>query len=423
MKQLRRVGLSILILLALFAAGYFGYWALRAESYADALAHRGADAPTQIVAGDVSAELNARLSTLLLGTREQGGLPSLSVAVYREGTPLWQGVTGFENLESSTPADLDTRYVIGSVSKAVSAVIAAALVDEGSVAVDRPITDYATALPEDYARITLRHLLSHQSGIRHYGFAFNALFSETADATDCESVEDALPVFVNDPRAFDAGGGFSYSTFGFTLASYVLEQASGESYPALLERHVLGPLGLDAPFAVRRGDSDRLAGPYIVLYEDAEGVAFRAPAASVSCKWAGGGLAASPSEIAELAGRLSAGEVVSPEGLAMLWTETPLSDGTANPQGYGIGWRIQRASLPDRDDVTVTIVHHGGVSAGYMAALIVLPQWHLAVAASTNAMLVDGVNPAMEAARQIARWLMEERSAELASPSAERTGS
>jgi len=94
------------------------------------------------------------------------GLPGMSVAVLRDGKILLARGYGYASLELRAPATAETLYGLGSVSKQFAATAVMLLVQDGKVELDAPIAGYVPGLPEEWADITVRHLLTHTSGIR-----------------------------------------------------------------------------------------------------------------------------------------------------------------------------------------------------------------------------------------------------------------
>ncbi|KAK6750835.1 hypothetical protein RB195_002666 [Necator americanus] len=101
------------------------------------------------------------------------GIPGLSVGVTVNGHVVWREGFGFANLESGSRCTEDTVMRIASISKPITAAIAARLIQDGKLDLEKPIQDYLPDFPEKKyegkpVTISLRQLLSHTAGIRHY---------------------------------------------------------------------------------------------------------------------------------------------------------------------------------------------------------------------------------------------------------------
>lgn len=95
-------------------------------------------------------------------------IPGMSVAVVKEGKPLLMKGYGIANLEHSVPVTEKTVYEVASVGKTFTATVVMMLVEEGVVELDQAITTYLDNIPPAWHSVTVRHILSHQSGLPGY---------------------------------------------------------------------------------------------------------------------------------------------------------------------------------------------------------------------------------------------------------------
>lgn len=155
-----------------------------------------------------------------------GPIAGLSVAIVRRGEVVHAGGYGWADHERRTPAEARTVYVVASVSKLLTSMAALHLVAEGRLGLD---DDLASLLPEypdtDQARrITLRHLLTHTSGIPD-GLA---VYAARWDATHEPLAPDFVLEFLRDrPLDFEPGASWSYSNTAFYLVGMILERTTG----------------------------------------------------------------------------------------------------------------------------------------------------------------------------------------------------
>jgi serine beta-lactamase-like protein LACTB len=311
-------------------------------------------------------------------------VPALSIAVMRGDELLWAEAFGKVDLELDVAATTLHRFRLGSVSKVVTATLASQLAARGIVDLDAPIASYMPDLPAQHRSTTLRQLLTHRGGIRHY-----ADKDESRDAPGpidqrrYMNNADILAVFIDDPLVARPGERVSYSTFGYTLASIVLETAAKLPFLELLRRDIAEPLGLksltaDNPMQVVHG---RVRG-----YHPAELVRKAYPAFdgkfantaqnNPAYKWAGGGLLATPADIARFgAAHLAPGKLPR-AALDTLFTVYTQRDDRSPP--LGLGWRI------DEDGSKRLRWHHAGGQDGARASLVVYPHEKLSIAFATN---------------------------------------
>src|SRR5687767_10652119 len=95
-------------------------------------------------------------------------IPGLALAVIRDGKAVKAKGYGMASVELKVPATRDTVFELGSITKQFTAVAVMMLVEEGKVKLDEKILTYVSGLPEAWANATVRHLLTHTSGIKGY---------------------------------------------------------------------------------------------------------------------------------------------------------------------------------------------------------------------------------------------------------------
>ena len=342
----------------------------------------GALAPlaTPAPAGPVPA---GPVDDLARGLFEAGRLPSLSVAILRDGEIAYARAFGSADLAAGAPATTGTRYRCASVSKVLTATALARLVEQGRIDLDAPISRYVPDWPAEPA-ITARQLAGHLSGVAHY---------QDADRIDrgrtYATVGEALDVFRDSPRAGAPGAEYAYSTHGYTLLSAVIEGAAGAPFLEVLETEVFGPLGM------RSSGPDLRAAPHAdmsTLYgrEGLEPHPIARPE-DPSYKWAGGGLVSTPSDLLRLADAYMSG-FLSPALVEEMWTSQATAAG--DDTGVGIAWRI------GEDPYGRRVIHHSGAMGGARTTLAIFPDERAAIAIMTNITWPADIHPT-------AMWMME----------------
>ena len=317
-------------------------------------------------------------------------IPALSIAIMRGGDLLWAEAFGKVELELDVPATTNHRFRLGSVAKVVTATLAAQLAAQDVVDLDAPIATYLPDLPEPHRATTLRQLLTHRGGVRHYETKDRAAGSPgPIDQRQYANNADILAVFINDPLVARPGERVSYSTFGYTLASIVMENAAKSPFLELVQREIAAPLGLASlgpddsmalvPQRVRGyhpGDLVRRAFPTY------QGKWSNTQVANVTYKWAGGGLLATPTDLARFgAAHLAPGKLAKP-ALDSLFTVYTAA--TENSPPLGLGWRI------DQDASQRLRWHHAGGQDGARASLVIYPKEKLSIALATNVTALPG---------------------------------
>ena len=235
----------------------------------------------------------------------------------------------------------ETQVVIGSISKTVTAVAVAKLVEQGKVRFDETLAEIFPDVPPDKADITLHQLLTHTSGLRR-----NV-------GNDGEPLEKEA--FLQ--RLFDSslvvmpGEIFEYSNAGFGLVAAIIEERSGKSYEQFLEDDVLAGLGLENT-------------GYMSIYDESRSIRSIDGGDIMDAVWGGhppywnlignGGLISTVPEMIEFRRAVTSGKVISAETLALMQTpHVAQDDGGSSRYGYGI-------SILDAGDLGQAYTHDGG---------------------------------------------------------------
>ncbi len=181
---------------------------------------------------------------------DETGIPSISLALIRDGEVVWASAHGYANVGARVPATADTYYSTGSTFKFVTATAVMQLVERGELTLDTPLNeivgpDLAVEGADD---VTVRHLLSHYSGLNAFAFARRIntegpvttvpLWSRQASITPEELLS-------NTRRTGPPGIEFKYCNDCYGIAGYIIEKVSGQSYDEYVAEHVLQPLGVD----------------------------------------------------------------------------------------------------------------------------------------------------------------------------------
>lgn len=159
------------------------------------------------------------------------------------GRPTFRKAYGVADVATGRAAAVTDRYAIASISKWLTATAVLQLVDQGALALDAPINTWLMDYRADTGgTVTLRHLLNNTSGIPNL---LNAAVG--ADPTLRDSAmpaAEAVKRFCSGDPIFAPGARFDYAVTNWILVIAILEAATGEAYPALMDRLVMMPLGL-----------------------------------------------------------------------------------------------------------------------------------------------------------------------------------
>jgi serine beta-lactamase-like protein LACTB, mitochondrial len=250
-----------------------------------------------------------------------GAAPGAAVAVAVSGEIVWSEAFG--------DAATDTRFGIGSISKALTLAAAMRLVDSGLLDLDAPVERYLPDWPHEGQGITIRRIAAHQSGLadafadRHYH-----------STTHFPDLDSAYRHIRNERLMYRPGTRSVYATGLFTIVGRVLERVTGESYPDLMWRHVFQPAGMTAtiPHDPRRPPRTRAT-----FYVRADGTVRKASAIDPSFKLPGAGFLSTAEDMARFGASLLRSEFLSEAARAEMFRPVALADGT--PTAYALGFQ------------------------------------------------------------------------------------
>jgi CubicO group peptidase (beta-lactamase class C family) len=292
-----------------------------------------------------------------------------SIAVGKGDSILFSEGFGLADKDRNTVVRPYHKFRIYSLSKQVTALAVAVLAEQGHLHLDSSIGTYIPLLSSQLKPITVRQLIGHTSGIRSYA---EGEWQDFANGP-CISPFEALLIFESDSLLFEPGDQFKYTTYGYVLLSAVIEKVSGMPFLQFLEASLFKPVGL-VSFSLDNADApDTLA---VKPYEYWKEVMYDARYANNTCKYGGGGLLASPSEVVLLNLELLNGTIVSEFSRAMLFTSIKLNDGTDTGYGFGMEFATDKEGR--------FYAWHSGRSRGGRNALILYPDSKLVVCISAN---------------------------------------
>ena len=165
-------------------------------------------------------------------------VPSLAIAVARDGRIVWEAAFGWADRDSRIPASPHTPYSLASISKPFTATAVMKLVDGRHLELDRQANDYlgnARILGPDASKATVRRVLSHTAGLPPY---FRPFFAGNAPPIEALIARDAL---ISGPP----GRRHVYSNLGYGILEHIIARASGMTYEEYMQREIFGPLRLE----------------------------------------------------------------------------------------------------------------------------------------------------------------------------------
>jgi CubicO group peptidase (beta-lactamase class C family) len=305
-------------------------------------------------------------------------IPGLSLVIVKDGKITKQKGYGLANIEHRVPAKPETVYQAGSVGKQFTAAAVMLLVEEGKLSLDAPISDYLDDTPAAWKDVTVRHLLTHTSGIKDYSAglkgAIRKFSSEPRDVDLREDLTESalLKKFAAFKMDFAPGTNWSYSNTGYVLLGMLIREVSGEHHGTFLHKRILKPLGLRSTRVINEADivPNRAAG-YRLLKRCIKNQEWVAPSLNTL---ADGCLYTTVLDLAKWDAALFAGKVLKKASLDETWTPVE-AGGKTHP--YGFGWRLEEVGRHKVRD------HRGGWQ-GFGSYLAHYPDHKVTVIALTN---------------------------------------
>jgi CubicO group peptidase (beta-lactamase class C family) len=334
-------------------------------------AQEAATSRAQILAGLTEAEIARRVQTVLDSLEGRPEFVGLSVAVARGDQVIVDRGAGLADLEWNQPADAETVFRIGSVTKQFTAAAIMKLVEQGKLALDDPLARYVPDFDTGGRTVTIRQLLNQTSGIPNY--TAQPEFIAKGAIVDL-SQQELLQYVAGKPFSFEPGQAWQYSNTNYYLLGMIVEKVSGDSYSEFLDNVFFKPLGLTH---TRYG----FEGP--VIPKRAQGYALdpdrreRSNDQPISMLNPGGAgaLVSTAGDLVRWQIALTNGRAVSADSFRQMITSTARTGNGNSAYGFGLG--------VDEVEGQTIISHNGGIN-GFNSSLTWLPDSALRVAVISN---------------------------------------
>jgi CubicO group peptidase (beta-lactamase class C family) len=332
--------------------------------------------------------LSAAAAILLLAVRAHGGeiesllqnemfahhVAGMACLVISNGTTVTTFFSGSANLEWSSPVNAETVFEIGSVSKQFAAASILLLAEEGRFSVDDRITKFFTNTPAAWTNITVRHLLTHTSGLKNYDSLDG--FELRQHLTQRQFIERLAA----QPLDFSPGDKWHYCNSGYNLLGYIVENVSGKNYWDFLRERIFAPLQMTN--TTRRD-------PWLVIPHRAAGYEFkdgghRERDYDLTDLFAAGGIVSTVTDLAKWDAALSGTNLLSEKSKELWWSPAKMNDGkdVSNPRhgepgSYGCAWFLGTVNGHRN-------IGHSGITSGFSAANELFPDDNLRIIILSN---------------------------------------
>jgi CubicO group peptidase (beta-lactamase class C family) len=290
-------------------------------------------------------------------------IPGVSLAVVRSGKVIKAQGYGLADLEHEIPVTPETVFKIGSVSKQFLATGIMLLAQDGRLSVDDPIAKHLDGVPESWRQITLRHLLTHTSGLLREGPAFDPLKVQP----DINVIRSAFAA----PLEFPTGSKYQYCNVCYFSLAEIIARVSGKPWEVFLSERVFTPTGMSAT---------RTTTTTALVARRARGYTWRTDryvnAAEFLAVRPSGAFLSTVVDLAKWDAALYEDRILTKSSREAMWKPAQLTGGATS--GYGFGWQLGSLDGHRR-------VHHGGSLPGFRAEMARFPDDGLTVIVLTNA--------------------------------------
>lgn len=258
----------------------------------------------------------AAVESYLARWQAESGAPGVSAAICVGDRIVFSGGVGVSDLQSGSPQNGRSVHGIGSISKTQALIAVMQLVERRKVQLDDEIQVYAPWFPRKSRPITVRQLLTHTSGIRHYR-AGEFGPSDVMSFRHYDSFEESTRYWRDEALLFEPGSHWSYSTYATSLMQAIVETASGQDFESYLAANVWRPTGMaDTRLDVSRRIVPRRGQGYM---RTRTGELVNVPNEDVSYKYAGGGMVSTDEDLCRFGMALNAGRLLKSPSLAEIY--------------------------------------------------------------------------------------------------------
>ncbi|MFO0810073.1 MAG: serine hydrolase domain-containing protein [Gemmataceae bacterium] len=314
----------------------------------------------------------AKLDAFLAGHVREHGYVGLSVAVVRDGKPVFEKVYGKTYLPDGPAVTANTPFAIGSVTKQFACAAIFLLADDGRLSVYDKVSKWYPSLTRAND-ITLYDLMTHASGYADY-YPLDFL-----DRRMKKSIppDDLIREYAGGKLDFEPGSKWSYSNTGYTILGRVVEKVSGEPLGKFLERRIFKPCGMTQT----KFEPDPLS-PGLARGHTTFALGPQEPTPQEGMGWlnAAGGVYSTAADLCRWDMALADGKVLKPASLKLMTKPRELTSGKVPDYGCGLTVSRQGGEL---------VLGHGGAVSGFLAQNAFIPRTKTAVVLLSNAENVD----------------------------------
>jgi CubicO group peptidase (beta-lactamase class C family) len=333
-----------------------------------------AQKPTTAAAADYTTAL-AAIEKSLEEKRKELGIPGMSLAIVKDDKVIYLKGLGVKDVERNIPVTPDTRFAIGSSTKAFTAMLAMMSADEGKLSLEdspKKFLPYFTLRDEEAAaKITMRDLLSHRSGLNR---------TDLAMVTGVLTREELIKVAGMAKPTAKLGEKWQYQNIMYTAAGEAVAKAQNSTWDDLIAKRIFKPLGMKN--SDTRPEDMQKSRDYSFGYEynSATKVTRRLPQRTIPAAAPAGAINSSARDMAQWVRLMLGNGVFNGKRLVSEKSFEELTRKQINVAGsidYGLGWFLRQWNGHK-------VVEHGGNIDGFNAQVAFMPDQHVGFVLLTN---------------------------------------
>jgi D-alanyl-D-alanine carboxypeptidase len=289
-------------------------------------------------------------------------IPGVALTVIKNGKRIKTETFGFANLEHKVPVKPETAFEIGSVTKQFTSAAIMLLVQDGKLSLDDKISAHLKNTPPQWSKITIRHLLTHTSGIKSYtgidkGFEF----------TEHLTQEQFIKLIGTYPLEYQPGDSWKYCNTTYNLLGFIIENLSGNNYWEFLGERIFTPLGMN-------NTTNR--NPNVIIPNRAAGYEKNKAGDMINRDYdltdvfSAGAVVSTLADMSKWDAALNTNQILSEASKNEMWTVYKLNNGT--DKSYGLGWYVD--TLDGHNNIG-----HSGSTSGFSASFQRFPDDKLTI--------------------------------------------
>lgn len=249
-------------------------------------------------------------------------IPGLSILIQRGESILENDSYGIANLEHHVPVTASTIFEIASITKLLTAQAILYLIQTGKLRLEHTLGDYLDTIPDTWKAVTVRHCLTHQSGIPSYTNNDTYWQQTRRDKTH----DEVLDLIRHLPMKFEPGQRHAYDNTGFYLLGLIIEAISGQEYGTFLQNTIFDPLNMKH---TKVNNYSEIIPHRAQGYNYQDNILRNKDFYSVSNTYSAGNLLSNSQDLLKWTASLHDNTILNQDWRTQWWTPHPSKDGRA----------------------------------------------------------------------------------------------